>query len=294
VAEPGSGFPPGEPGPEKGHRLRSTGERRKGGAMDLEGKTVVVTGAAGGIGMASGVEVARGGASVVLVDLDGEALEQSARTVAEAGAEVRTVVADVSRSEDVQAFVEATLSAFGRMDALFNNAGIEGAFMPTADYPEEVFERVIAVNLRGVFLGLKHAIPMMVEQGGGSIINTSSIAGERGLPGSAAYVASKHGVIGLTKTAAAEYAARGVRVNAICPGMIDTRMLRSVAGSAVPDDPEGAVANFAAAAPIVRAGRPSEIGAVVRFLASDASSFVTGVAWPVDGGALASLAGDWR
>lgn len=262
--------------------------------MDLEGKTVVVTGGAGGIGTATGVELARGGASIVLVDLDEGALAQSAQAVAEAGAEVRTVVADVSRSEDVRAYVAAALSAFGRIDALFNNAGIEGAFINTVEYPEDTFDRVIAVNLRGVFLGLKHVIPVMVDQGGGSIINTSSIAGERGLPGSAAYCASKHGVIGLTKTAAAEYAAKGVRVNAICPGMIDTRMLRSVAGSFAPEDPEAAVADFAAAAPIVRPGRPSEIGAVVRFLASDAASFVTGVAWPVDGGALASVAGDWR
>ncbi len=262
--------------------------------MDVEGKTIVITGGAGGIGSATGIELARGGASVVLVDLDQEALERSAKAVSDAGAEVRAVVADVSRSEDVRAYVDAALAAFGRIDALFNNAGIEGAFINTVEYPEDVFDRVIAINLRGVFLGLKHVIPVMVEQGGGSIINTSSIAGERGLPGSAAYSASKHGVIGLTKTAAAEFATKGVRVNAICPGMIDTRMLRSVATSFAPDDPEGAVADFAAAAPIVRAGRPSEIGAVVRFLASDASSFVTGVAWAVDGGALASVAGDWR
>lgn len=254
----------------------------------LEGKVAVVTGAGGGIGRAASVELGRAGASLVLVDIDEPGLEETARATAETGAEARTCVADVSRSDDVRGYVQAALDAFGRIDVFFNNAGIEGAVADLHEYPEEEFDRVIAVNLRGVFLGLRHVLPVMVAQGSGSVINTASMAGLLGLPHTAAYNAAKHGVIGLTKTAAAEAGRLGVRINAICPGVIDTRMLRSLAGSFNPDDPLGELERLGGLAPLGRLGTPEEIAAVVRFLASEESSYVNGASWVVDGGIVAT------
>lgn len=210
--------------------------------------------------------------------------------VGAAGGEARVHVADVSRSEDVQGYVAAALESFGSIDVLFNNAGIEGAVAPIAEYPEDVFDEVIAVNLRGVFLGLRHVLPVMLRQGSGSIVNTGSLASERGLPLTAAYNASKHAVVGLTKTAAAEVGAAGVRVNAVLPGMIDTRMLRSLVDTMSGGDMEAGMQFVAGVAPQGRTGTVEEVAAIVAFLASDAASFVNGVAWPVDGGALATMA----
>jgi 3alpha(or 20beta)-hydroxysteroid dehydrogenase len=261
--------------------------------MSLEGRIAVITGAGGGIGRATSVELGRAGASLVLVGRTEAPLEESARAASETGAEVRTVVADVSRSEDVRRYVDAALSAFGTIDVLVNNAGIEGPVAPLAEYPEDEFDRIIAVNLRGTFLGMRYVLPIMLERGSGSVINLASVAAERGLPGTPAYNASKHGMLGLTRSAASEVAGAGIRVNAISAGFIDTRMLRSLAASFMPDDPAGALEAFAAGNPARRLATAEEVASVVRFLASDAASFVNGAAWAVDGGSLGTMGGRW-
>ena len=255
---------------------------------ELQGKVAVVTGAGGGIGRATSLELARGGASLVLVDVDERTLTETEEAVRQTGAAVLSVRADVSRSEDVRHYVSAAIDEFGRIDVFFNNAGVEGPIADLVDYPEEEFERVYATNLRGVFLGLKYVLAVMLEQGSGSIINTASLAAHVGLATSSGYVASKHGVLGLTRTAAAEVGGRGVRVNAVSPGVIDTRMTRALAEAFSKENPSARWDDMLASFPIKRMGTPEEIAAVVRFLASDAASYVNGAAWSVDGGTLAS------
>jgi NAD(P)-dependent dehydrogenase (short-subunit alcohol dehydrogenase family) len=244
----------------------------------IEGKTAVITGAGSGIGRATALRFAAEGAKVIVADVTG-AEDETAKTI---GANAVAIHADVSKSSDVRSMIDAARSHFGRLDVIFNNAGIEGEQAPTADCSEENFDRVISVNLRGVFLGMKYAIPLMIESGGGSIINNASVAGLVGFPGIPAYCASKGGVIQLTKTAAIEYATQNIRVNAICPGVIWTPMVqRFTAGSAA------AEAAFRATEPVGRFGTPEEIAAMALFLASNESSFVTGAALPVDGGFVA-------
>jgi 3alpha(or 20beta)-hydroxysteroid dehydrogenase len=261
--------------------------------MSLEGRTAVVTGAGSGIGRAACVTLGGAGASLVLVGRNEAALAETEEAVAAAGAETRVVPADVSRSEDVRRYVDTAVDAFGTIDVLVNNAGIEGNVTTLAECSEEEFDRIIAVNLRGTFLGLRYVLPIMIEQGSGSVINMASVAGERGLPGTPAYNASKHGVIGLTRAACSEVATSGVRVNAISAGMIDTRMLRSLAEQFMPGELETALGAIAEASPTRRLGTAEEVAAVVLFLASDASSFVNGAAWAVDGGALGTMGGRW-
>ena len=259
----------------------------------LSGRAAVVTGGGGGIGSATGAALARAGASVLLVDRDAAALVDARQRVREGSvgeATVETFEADVSESEQVQAYVAKALAELGTIDVFFNNAGIEGPVAALVDYPEEEFDRVISVNLRGIFLGLKYVLPVMLAQGSGSIINTGSIASARGLPNTIGYNAAKHAVLGMTRSAASEYAETGVRINAVLPGMIDTRLLRSLATTMADGDTEGGLAGAAAAAPANRLGSPEEIAGVVAFLASDAASFVNGAGWSVDGGALAGLA----
>ena len=256
----------------------------------LQDKIAIVTGAAGGIGLATAREFARQGATLMLVDLDDERLAIAADAVrAVSTGPVATTAADVSTGCGVRGYVDATLEAFGRIDVLFNNAGIGGAVADIAEYDEDEFDRVIAINLRSVFLGLRHVLPAMLANGSGAIISTASIAGEVGLPGTCAYNASKHGLIGLTKTAAAEVGRLGIRVNAVCPGAVDTPLLRAFAAKFSPDDPDGAWDQLADRQPNGRLGTPEEIAAVVAFLASDEASYVSGVAWPVDGGALGTM-----
>ncbi len=255
--------------------------------MDLKDRVALVTGAGGDIGRAACLEFARVGAKVVAVDVDAEQGEQAAAAAARLGIEARFWRADVSRAEDVKGYVDGTLQAFGRLDAFFNNAGITGPVVPLPEYPEDIFDRVIAVNLRGAYLGLKYVLPVMLRQNAGSIINMSSAAGLIGFAGFAAYVASKHGVIGLTRTAAAEFGSAGIRVNAVCPGPIKSSMMRSLEASINPTNPQAVVEQFLAANPAHRYGDPEEVARVVVFLASERASFVNGAAWAVDGGVTA-------
>ena len=258
---------------------------------ELAGKVAIVTGAADGLGRATSRMMAAKGARVLLVDINEPRLAETEALIRDAGGEAAVFRADVSDEAQVRAYVAEAMSRFGRIDAFFNNAGLLGVVAPTVDYPIDMFDKVIAVNLRGVFLGLRFVLPVMIEQRAGSIINTSSMGGAGGVPGSSAYNASKHGVIGLTKTAAIEVAPTGVRVNAVLPGNIRTKMTKMVAGSDAPVDDTEAVRLAARLAPQGRMGTPEEIADAVCFLASDASAHITGVELPVDGGILASTYG---
>jgi len=255
-------------------------------AEDLKGKVAVITGAAGAIGAATAILMAQRGAAIVAVDRPGAEFE-ALEAAMPAGGRLRTVQADVTVEGDVAAYVREAQTAFGRIDIFFNNAGIEGPVRPIPDYPLEAFQQVIAVNVNGVFLGMKHVIPVMVAQGGGAIINTSSVAGVVGSRGLSAYVASKHAVIGLTRTAAAEWAAQGVRINCVNPGPIESRMMRSIEGAAAPDDPTAVHDQFARMIPAQRYGTPDEVARLVAFLASDDAAYLNGSAYMVDGGMTA-------
>jgi NAD(P)-dependent dehydrogenase (short-subunit alcohol dehydrogenase family) len=259
--------------------------------MRLDGKAAVITGAGGGIGRAIALEFAAAGARVVLVGRNEAMLAETAEALGDA--ETRVVAADVSRTADVRRIVDESTGAFGTVDVLVNNHGVEGVVARLADYPEDEFDRVIAINLRGTFLLMQHVLPIMRERGSGSIVNLGSVASERGLIGTSAYIASKHGLLGLTRCAAAEYGAAGIRVNAITAGMIDTRMLRAICEAHAPDDVEGMLGVIAGVAPLSRLATPDEVATVALFLASDAASFVNGAAWEVDGGALNTMGGGW-
>jgi len=264
--------------------------------MDFTGKVALVTGGGNGIGRAACVGFAQGGAKVVVVDRDGTAAEATAGIVRQNGGEALAVTADVTKAQEVKAYVKAAIDKYGRIDCFFNNAGIEGKVAPTADYDEAVFDAVIGVNVKGVFLGLRHVLPEMIRQGGGSIVNTASVAGLVGTPGMPAYVASKHAVIGLTKTAAGEVARQGIRVNAVCPGPVDTRMIHALEQQLAPDDPASITAKYQAALPTGRYSTAEEIANMVLFLCSDLASNTTGGQFVVDsgrtatGGAVTSLA----
>ena len=249
---------------------------------ELTDKVAIVTGGSSGIGRAAAELFAEEGAVVVIADLCDDAGRAVADGLASRGHTATYVHADVSREHDVQAMVTLALSQYGRLDVLFNNAGILGDQAPTADATAENWDHVIAVNLRSVFLGVKYGIDAMLRGRGGSIINTASVAGLVGFGGFPAYCASKGGVVQLTRAAALEYATQGVRVNCLCPGIIDTPM----AASFTHGNPE-AVAALAQTEPLGRLGRPQEVAELALFLASDRSSFVTGAAIPVDGGFVA-------
>jgi len=244
------------------------------------GRVAFITGGASGIGRATALAFARVGASVAVADVSEKGNQETARLIEEESGRALAVKCDVSRSDDVQTALNNTIGAFGRLDFAFNNAGIEPKNpAPTADYEEEEWNRIIDIDLRGVFLCMKHEIPLMLKQGGGAIVNTSSGAGIIGIKGSPAYTAAKHGVIGLTRAAALDYAGQNIRVNAICPGYIATPMMDRFTGGT----PEGR-AKVISDEPIGRMGRPEEIANAVLWLCSDAASFVVGHALVVDGG----------
>lgn len=249
----------------------------------MDGKVAIVTGASSGIGRATALAFAREGAKVVVDDITAEGGEETVRMIRDGGGEAVFVRTDVSSSTEVEAMVNQAVETFGRLDYAVNNAGIGGALAPTADYPEDSWRRVLDINLTGVWLCMKYEIPQMLRVGGGAIVNMSSILGVVGFPHSAAYVAAKHGIIGLTQTAALEYATQGIRVNAICPGFIRTPMLER---AGLLDDPEQyqMLVNLH---PVQRLGTPEEVASAAIWLCSDGASFVTGHALLVDGGYVA-------
>lgn len=246
---------------------------------DFTGQVALVTGAGSGMGLATARAFAAAGAAVVLADVNEAALGAATDGLAAVGHQALGVICDVADEEQVAALVERGVATFGRLDMAFNNAGIQAPPTDAADEPADVFDRVNAINLRGVWACMKHELRQMRGQGSGAIVNCSSLGGLVGLPGRAAYHASKHGVIGLTRSAALEYAPRGVRINAICPGTIETPMVADMISKGELSVPE-AVANQ----PIGRLGRAEEIAAAVLWLCSPGASFVLGVALPVDGG----------
>jgi NAD(P)-dependent dehydrogenase (short-subunit alcohol dehydrogenase family) len=251
-------------------------------AGELAGKATLVTGGGSGIGRATALAFARAGARVLVADVDSTGGEATVQEVGQGGGEAHFMRVDVTKASEVEAMVTHAVERFGRLDCAFNNAGIGGGLGATADCEEEVFDRVIAVNLKGVFLCMKYEIRQMLAQGGGAIVNTASAAGLVAAQGIPAYAASKHGVVGLTKTAAVEYARKGIRVNSVCPGWVATPMLGQV-GTGNPKFEAGIVRYH----PIGRLGTPEEVAAAVVWLASDAASFATGLNMSVDGGLTA-------
>jgi len=249
----------------------------------LEGKTALVTGGGSGIGRAASLAYAREGARVAVVDVNVEGGEETVQRIKEAGGDAILVHADVSGASGTEEMVAKTVESYGRVDCAFNNAGISGGRDRnlTADFAEEDWDRVIHINLKGVWLSMKAEIPRMLAQGGGAIVNTASIMGLVAIPGSVAYMAAKHGVVGLTKAAALEYARDNVRVNAVCPGYIDTPLLRPLF------ERHDAMEEVVSRHPVGRLGQPEEIAEAVVWLSSDAASFVTGHNMPVDGGYVA-------
>jgi len=253
----------------------------KGGIMNFsfDDKVALVTGAGSGIGLATAKAFAEAGAAVSLSDLDEKSVRSAAAELASAGHKVIAVRCNVADEAEVAAMIEQTISAFGRLDAAYNNAGVQSLAVETADASGEEFERVNGINLRGVWNCMKYELRQMREQGSGAIVNCSSIGGLIGIPGRAIYHASKHGVIGLTKSAALEYASKGIRINAVCPGTIETPMVAQM----LAQEPD-TMRDILKDEPIGRLGRPEEIAAAVLWLCSSGASFVIGHALVVDGG----------
>lgn len=243
------------------------------------GKVAFVTGAANGIGRAAALAFAREGARVVVADVSEQGSQETVRMIEDAGGRALAVRCNVTRAEDVKVALEKTIETFGRLDFAFNNAGVEQPITPVADLTEAEWERIIDIDLRGVFLCMKHEIPLMLKQGGGTIVNTSSGAGVKGIAGQAAYCAAKFDIVGLTKAAALDYAKSNIRVSAVCPGIIETPMMDRFSGG-TPEGRERVIAQE----PVGRMGKPEEIAAAAVWLCSDAAAFVIGHAMVIDGG----------
>ena len=246
---------------------------------NMDGKVALVTGAGAGIGRAAALAFARVGAKVVISDVIADGGNETVRQIIEAGGEAIFVQTDVSKSAEVEALVNKTIDVYGKLDYAANNAGINGEIAMMPDYAEAEWDRVVGIDLKGVWLCMKYEIPQMLKTGGGAIVNTASMAGLVGFPAQSPYVASKHGVVGLTRTAALEYSAQGIRVNAVCPGVIHTTMV----GELLKSIPE-VIDSLNKQAPVGRIGQPEEIAEAILWLCSGAASFVTGHALAVDGG----------
>ena len=253
----------------------------------LDGKVAVVTGAAGIIGTATIQLLAERGARIVAVDRKQADLDAAIKTLP-TSAEAVAITADVSQEDEVADYVRAAVDKFGTIDVFYNNAGIEGEIKPITQYPLETFRKVLDVNVVGVFLGLKHVLPVMLKRGKGSIINTASIAGLVGSPHIAVYSASKHAVIGLTKSVAWECTGTGVRINCVCPGLIDSRMLSAIFQGRYGGNAPPSMEKIVERIPARRLGQASEVASIVAFLASDEASYVSGSAYTVDGGRTAA------
>lgn len=245
------------------------------------GKVVLVTGGSLGIGQAAALAFAAAGAQVVIAARRVDEGEAVVECIKQAGGAASFVQTDVSKSAAVQALIEQIIERYGQLDCAFNNAGVAGAGVPTHEHSEEAWDQIVDINLKGVWLCMKYELAQMIKQGKGAIVNNSSVLGFSGL-GSAAYAASKHGIVGLTRTAALEYVKQGIRVNAVCPGVIDTPMI----DARLAHNPQG-IDRYLAAQPIGRLGRSEEVAQAVLWLCSDAASFVTGHAMAIDGGFLA-------
>ena len=250
--------------------------------LSFQNKVAFVTGGANGIGRATALAFAREGANVVVADVSEEGNQETSHMIEELGGRTLSVRCDVSRPEDVKAALDTALEAFGRLDFAFNNAGVEQPITAAGEITEEEWNRIIRINLSGVFLCMKYEIPLMLKQGGGAIVNTASGAGVKGFAGQAAYTAAKHGVVGLTKSAALDYASQNIRANAVCPGIIATPMMNRFTGGTAKGEQR-----VIAQEPIGRMGKPEEIAATVVWLCSDAAAFVVGHAMIVDGGQTA-------
>ncbi len=260
--------------------------------MRHKDRTVIVTGAAGAIGFATCEILAREGARVMLVDIAADRLEERTAELLDAGHDVLACPADCAEEAAVEGYVRTAMDAWGRIDGFFNNAGIEGDLAPTHEYDIAMFDRIIRVNLRSMFLGLRFVLPHMVAAGKGAVVNTASIGSERGLAGACAYNAAKHGAVGLTRTAASEVAQKGVRVNCVMPGVIETPLLVGMLEQMFDGDVAAGMAKLGQVATLNRVGQPEEVGKVVSFLLSDEASYVNGAKWEIDGGALATIRND--
>jgi len=245
--------------------------------MQFAEKVVLITGAGSGIGRATALRFAAEGGNVVVADFNEEAGQATVHQIEQAGGTASFVKTDVADSASVQAMLAHTVATYGRLDVLFNNAGVGGSQAPTASYDEAVFARTLGIDLFGVFYGMKYALQQFERQGnGGVIVNMSSMAGVKAEPNMVAYSASKFAVIGMTKTAALEYATKGIRINAVCPGLIDTEAVRALS--------DELRQLYATKQPMQRIGTPDEVASAVLWLSSDAASFITGIALPTDGG----------